>query len=205
MKLINVKVKLIHKFGTNIMRIRLYTNEYAYSKSIMGRASSSFTDLVSLEVNKQGIFLPDFDVLSGDIIINDVTNEKFIVCGIHNEFFKEELLSKACAMLKCDSEITIKSYVIGADERGNIINNFETLYENIPCYILPLKDQLKAYESGVFPETTFRVYTTTLDLKQTDKLFVKINDKMEEFKILSKDYLSHDHIVILDVVRDIRE
>lgn len=201
----STKTKLIHQYGTSVVVQRLSTSEIFNTKAIIGRATSTITNMSMLEDQKEVIFDYLFDLKSGDFVINQSTNEKYVVGAIHNEMFKNDVISHVGAVLKCNNLATIKSLQQIADNRGNLKNQFVSIYNQIPCFVKNVGDELKQYDSGLHPDTEYRIYTTLLTVKETDKIYITVQGQLEEFKILTKDYISFSGMLIIDVCRDIRK
>lgn len=201
------KVKFIKKYGTEV-KVRKFVsgvfNEYS-TKALLGRGSRTNSMMRLLQTLKEGIFLPDDDIDSGYFVESLVNNETFIVGGTHAEIERNEVVSIVANLLLCNSLMTIKGQKKVADTRGNLKTEFVTICTDLPCHIQEVSNELRQYEPGLLPETEYMVYSTALDVAETDQLVLAVRGRSESFKVLSKDYVTFPNLVIIQVCRDIRK
>lgn len=198
------KSKIILKYGTDLIVSR-FGEEERKTKALLGRGSRNNTNMKRLESQKEGIFLPDFDVRGGDFVINPNHNEMYVVSGAHKEYDGNFTLSVVVNLLKCNGSITVKENKRVADSRGNLKTVFEDKYTDLPVFLQEVTNELRQYEPGIHPDTEYRLYTTSIEIAEVDQVLVTVLGRTENMKVISKDYTTFPHMVVLEVNRDIRK
>ena len=169
-------------------------------------ASRTKTNMKDVESKKEGIFTPEFDIDGGDIVFDDNTSESFVVSAVHSETDGNKTLSKVSTMMKCNSDLSVQGYIQTADDRGNLITEFADKYSDIPCFLEQISNELKQYDSGLHPETEFKIYTSAaLKVEEIDKAQIDLQGNVEDFKIVAIDYMTFPNMLVLQVCRDVRE
>ena len=203
----NYKSKIIKRHGTKVIVDRFEDGSFTTreTKALLGRASRNNNNMRTLNNQKEGIFLPTFDIRSGDFVSHGTRGEKFVVGGVHPEYDGDRILSHVCNLLLCSHQLTIKGNTRQADNRGNLKTVFGDKYVDIPCHVEEVTDELRQYESGLHPDTEYKVYTALLqDVDLTDQLMLSINSTEEKFKVVSTDYVTFPDMLVLEINRDIR-
>lgn len=201
----STKIRIIQKEGVNVQVERYATKNLINTKALLGRGAKTNANMKLLEGQKEGIFLPDLQIDSGDFVHNKTHSEIYVVSGTHQEYYRDTALSIVANLLKCNNTLTVKGNQTVADNRGNLKTVFTVTYDGVPCHLQIVTNALRQYEPGIHPDTEYRIYTTSLDVKETDKVSIKVRGKDEEFKVLAKDYITYPMMLVLDVSRDIRK
>lgn len=201
------KSTIIRKYGTSVCVDRLIESEIAMissTKALLGRASRNNNNMRTLNNQKEGIFLPDCDVQSGDFIRHVSRGDVFVVGGVHPEYEGDSILSKVCNLLVCHHTLTIRGTVRVADERGNLKTQFGDKYKDVPCYLEEVDDGLRQYEPGLHPDTEYRIYTAKLEIDDNDQLVINVLGKEEKFKVVARNYVTFPGLLVIEVKRDVR-
>lgn len=204
----NYKSTIIRKYGTSVEVQRYEEGMPTRSidtKALLGRATRSNTNMKTSESQKEGIFLPDFDIDAGDFVINKAHKEDYIVITTHQEYDGDRTLSMVTNMMKCNQKLTLKGNTKIADNRGNIKTVFGVKYENVPCYLEQVGSELRQYQPGLNPETEHLIYTTNLSMELTDQITVKYGKTELIFKVVGVDYISFPNLAAIEVAKDIRK
>ncbi|QNR70429.1 hypothetical protein IAQ67_28345 (plasmid) [Paenibacillus peoriae] len=203
------KIRLIAKQGSNVTVRRfigpLSPAEEEMTKAIVGRLSSSTTDTKNLENVRRGVFYPDFQIDSGDFVHNDTLSETYVVSGTFPEPYRDQIISHVATLMKCNHLLSIKSSVQVADSRGNLKMELKETYSHVPCYVEQVTNELRQFDPGILPDTDYRIYTTDLDVKETDQLLINVRNEGQQFKITARDYVTYPKMLVLQVTRDIRK
>jgi hypothetical protein len=198
--------KFVLKYGVPVT-VTKYTPDIVTSNTvaIVGRSMKSQANLILLENVKEGIFQMEFDVDSGYVVLDSKLNDTYVVSGMHKDATNQRYPTKVCALMQCNSTLSIKSQGLVADERGNLKNGFTDTFSNVPCYLDQIKAELRQYDAGILPETEYRGYLPALPIKETDQVTITVRGHDEQFKVLSKDYLTYPNMVVLQLRRDVRK
>ncbi|ALA07159.1 hypothetical protein SECTIM467_29 [Brevibacillus phage SecTim467] len=201
------KTKFIKKYGTKVIVRKFVSDSFREHSSfaILGRGSKTNSTMRLLQTLREGIFPADEDLDSGYFVENVTQNETYIVGGTLPEYGVNQTLSIVANLLVCNSFLTIKGQKKVADARGNLKTEFVTTCSDLPCHIQEATNELRQYDSGVLPETDYVIYSTSLDVMETDQVVLAVNGKSEAFKVLSKDYVTFPNMVVIQVSRDVRK
>lgn len=204
----NYKSTIVKKYGTDV-EVRRYQEDseaqIVATRVLLGRSTRTNTNLKASENQKEGIFLPDFDVDAGDFVVNPAHQEEYVVVTTHKEYDGNNTLSIVTNLMKCSHKMTLMGNTQIVDNRGNIKTTFGEKYADIPCYLEQVSSQLRQYEPGLSPDTEHVIYTTDLDMELTDQIVVSFGKREIHFKVVSLDYTSFPNLVVIEVARDIRE
>jgi len=202
------KIRLITKQGSNVTQRRfagpLSPAEEEKTKAIIGRLSSSTTDFKNLENLRRGVFYPDFEIDSGDFIHNDTLSETYVVSATFPEPYRDQIISHVATLMKCNHLLAIKSSMKVADNRGNLKTELKETYSHVPCYVEQVTNELRQFDPGILPDTEYRIYTTALEVKETDQVLINVRSEGQQFKITARDYVTYPKMLVLQVTRDIR-
>lgn len=202
------KSKIIKKYGTDV-KVKRFLDDMTFNeldtKVLLGRGSRTNTNLKMFENQKECIFLPDFDVKGGDFVHNSIHGEDYVVVATHQEYDGNKKLSTVTNVMKCSHVLNVKGHTRVADSRGNVKSSFGTKYDNVPCYVHHVTSQLRQYEPGLNPDTEHLIYTTDLNLSETDQLVVTVSGKDNVFRVVATDYLTFSGLVVIEVKGDIRK
>lgn len=201
------KARIIKSQGNDVTVTR-YVNGVPMefeTKALIGRMNRSVTNMKQLESFKEGIFLPDSGVDSGDFVYNHAQDENYVVSGTHFEPFRNTTISIVTNLLKCNHLLTVKSLKKVADSRGNLRNELVTVFQGIPCFVEKVTSELRQLDSGIHPDTEYRVYTTALTLKETDQIVLVINGHENTFKVTATDYDTFPKMLVLEICSDVRK
>lgn len=208
MKLKNYKSTIIRKYGTTV-EVQRYlgdqVSETRQTKALLGRSTSTNTNLKAFENQKEGIFLPDFDIDSGYYVINRAHNEEYLVISTHQEYDGDSKLSIVTNLMKCNHRLTVKGTTRVADNRGNLKSVFGDKFKDVPCYLEHISGQLRQYEPGLNPDTEHRIYTTALDMRLNDQVVVNMGQRELVFKVVDLDYMTFPNLLVIEVAKDIRK
>lgn len=201
------KIKFIKKYGTDVKVKRFSSGTFTEvpTKALLGRGSKSNSTMRLLETLKEGIFLPDDDIDSGYFVENLTQKEMYVVGGTHPEYGVNETLSIVANLLMCNSAMTVKGTKKVADTRGNMKTEFVEVCKDLPCHLQEVTNELRQFEAGIHPDTEYQVYTTAIDITETDQVIVSVGGRSEAFKVIAKDYVTFPNMVKLQVCRDIRK
>lgn len=206
--MITYKSSIIKKYGTPVEVKRFLGDVVMHSdttKALLGRGTRSNNNMKAFENQKEGIFLPDFNIDSGDFVYSHPHNEVYVVAGTHQEYHGSKSLSTVTNLLKCSHDMTLKGNRQYADDRGNIKNEFGEKYKNVPCYLEHISSQLRQYEPGLNPDTEHRIYTTDLTVELTDQIIMSFKNKKMTLKVVATDYMTFPNMVVIEVAKDIRK
>lgn len=174
------------------------------TKALIGRMNKTVTNMKQLESYKEGIFLPDSGVDSGDFVYNASQGENYVVSAVYPEPFKNTTISLVVNLLKCNHLLLVKNLDKVADARGNLKNELVTKYEGIPCFVEQVTNELKQMDSGILPETEYQIYTSALDIKETDQVSLHVRGAEDRFKVVALDYVTYPSMLVVQVCRDVR-
>jgi hypothetical protein len=170
---------------------------------LVGKLKSLTGSALSLEVYRKGIFLPDVNIKSGNIVKNNITNEYYIVVGISNEIIYNELCSVNSLMMKCNSIIDINDEVETADDNGNISKNIVTEVSNLSVYTHSDTLNLKQYDPGQYPQCKFNIYMPSLPVSLNNKIILKTVNPPINLKIVGIDSITYEGLLVVTVITNI--
>lgn len=200
------KIRIIKAQGNDVT-VTKYINGIPTekkTKALVGRLNKNITNMRQLENYKEGIFLPDSGLDSGDFVYNHTLDENYVISGTHNESYKNETLSIVANLLKCNHLLTLKSLKKVADTRGNLKNGLAPVLKGLPCYVEKVTSELRQFDAGIHPDTEYRIYTTALDIKETDQIVLTVYGKEKTFKVTAPDYDTFPKMLVLEVCSDVR-
>lgn len=205
--MLGYKSTIIRKYGEPVDIFRFDTDSLdlvSSTKALIGRSSKTVSNMFRLATQKEAIFLPDQDVQNGDYVYLMNTDEMFIVVGTHNEYGRNSVISIVSNILKCEYVMTVKGYITDADDRGNIKKIFGDKYSDIPCFYEHISGDLKQYDPGLNPEAEYRIYTTAIEIEETDRIeiYLRNTNIAKKFKVVSIDPVSLPGLLIIDVEYD---
>lgn len=204
----NYKSTIIKKYGTKV-EVQRYLGDMVANtretKILLGRATRTNTNLETSENQKEGIFLPDFDIDGGDFVINKQHNEDYIVVTTHQEYDGDKTLSIVANLMKCSHKMTLNGNTRVADDRGNLKSTFGAKYTDVPCYLNHVSSQLRQFMPGLSPDTEHLIYTTDLNIELIDQIVIKMGQRESVFKVVALDYTSFPNLVVIEVAKDIRK
>jgi hypothetical protein len=200
------KARIIKRQGNNVQVTRYVADLPVVTSTIalIGRMNKTVSNMKQLESYKEGIFLPDSGVDSGDFVYNTAQNENYVVSAVYHEPFRNTTISLVTTMLKCNHSLIVRNMEKVADSRGNLKNDLVTKYEGIPCFAEQVTNELRQLDSGIFPETDYMIYTSALSIKETDQVSLKVRGAEDKFKVIALDYVTYPMMLVMQVCRDIR-
>lgn len=203
------KIRLINKQGSDVTVKRfggpLSPAMEQGTKAVIGRNTTSASDMKGLENMRRGLFYPDFLIDSGDFVYNPTLSESYVVSGTFSEPYRNQTISTIATLMKCNHLLNIKSSVQVADTRGNLKAELRETYKRVPCYVEQVANELRQFDPGILPETEYRVYTAALDVKETDQMVLVVMGTEQHFKITARDFVTFPKMLVLQVTRDIRK
>lgn len=124
------------------------------SKISIKRSTKSSRDLGSREAYWEGLILADAALLSGEII--QIFDDKYLVQSTNPDPASKET---AFFSAKCNAVVQHKRYVDDVDANGNLIQEWQTLNANVPCYGEIITYRLRQENPGLLDSTkyTFQV------------------------------------------------
>lgn len=127
------------------------------SKLSIKRSTKSSRDLGSREAYWEGLILADTGLLSGEII--QIRGDKYLVQSTNPDPASDET---ALFIAKCNAVIQHKRYVEDVDDNGNLIQEWQRLHEDVPCYGEIITYRLRQEDPGLLDSTkyTFQVPKT---------------------------------------------
>lgn len=204
----NYKSVIVKKYGTPV-EVHRYLGDLPIrileTKAVLGRATRSNTNLKTSENQKEGIFLPRFEIDGGDFVINKVHGEDYVVVTTHQEYDGKDTLSIVANMMKCSYRMTLKGNTRVTDARGNLKSAFGEKYKDVPCYLEQISNELRQFEPGLNPDTEHRIYTTDLDIELTDQVVITEGRRELVLRVVALDYFSFPGLVVIEVAKDIRK
>lgn len=204
----NYKSTIIRKYGTDVTVQRYLGDMVATSeptRALLGRATRTNTNLETSESQKEGIFLPGFDVDGGDFVINTKHNEDYVVVTTHQEYDGNLVLSIVTNLMKCNHKLTVNGNTQVADDRGNLKTVFGSRYKDVPCYLEHVSSKLRQYMPGLSPDTEHLIYTTDLNIELVDQIVIMVGQRKSTFKVVALDYTSFPNLVVIEVSKDVRK
>jgi len=201
------KARIIKTQGTDVQVTRYMSGVPVTfeTKALLGRMNKQVTNMKQLESFKEGIFLPDSGVDGGDFVYNLAQGENYVVSATHLEPYRNSTISIVATMLKCNHLMTVKSLQKVADTRGNLKTELVTTYTGIPCFLEQVTNELRQIDAGIHPDTEYRIYTSALDIKETDQVTIHIHAKEEAFKVIALDFVTFPKMLVMEVSRDVRK
>lgn len=124
------------------------------SKLSIKRSTKSSRDLGSREAYWEGLILADAALMSGEII--QILADKYLVQSTNPDAASGET---ALFIAKCNAVIQHKRYDEDVDDNGNLIQGWQTLHPDIPCYGEIITYRLRQEDPGLLDSTkyTFQV------------------------------------------------
>lgn len=201
------KARIIKSQGNDVTVTRYIGGVPSISetKALVGRMNKALTNMKQLESYKEGIFLPDSGIDGGDFVYNGSQGENYVISGTHPEPFKNTTISIVATMLKCNHLMDVKSLQRVADNRGNVKNEMVTTLSGVPCFLEQVTAELKQTDAGIHPDTEYMVYTSALELKETDQVSISIYGKVKLFKVTALDYVTYPKMLVLQICSDVRK
>lgn len=200
------KSSIIRKYGTNV-ELHKYTKdvltEVLKVKAVLGRNTRNNVNMFKLSHQREGIFLPETPVDTGDYVYNKNHSECYLIVGRHQEYDMDSTLSIVTGMMICEHSLTIKGIKKVADARGNIKNEPYEKYKNIPCYLEFVGSNLRQHEPGLNPETEYKLYVTDIELLENETVNLKGRMFDNNYKILTIDYVTFPGLAVLEIKRDV--
>lgn len=202
----NAKARIIKRQGNDVQVSRYVLGSLVTieTKALIGRMNKTVTNMKQLESYKEGIFLPDVDVDSGDFVYNVSQNENYVVSAVYPEPFKNKTISLVTNLLKCNHLLTVKTLKKVADTRGNTKTELVVSYNGVPCFVEEVTNELRQIDAGIHPDTEYRIYTSALDIKETDQASIQIRGVEERFKVIARNYVTFPKMLVMEVSRDVR-
>jgi hypothetical protein len=204
----SAKTKFLKRYGMKVGIMRFVDGAFTEpvpTTAMIGRGSKSNSTMRLLQTLREGIFPADDDIDSGYFVENLTQNEIYIVGGTVPEYGVNETQAIVANLLLCNSKLTLKGQKKVADARGNLKTEFVVSAADLPCHLMEVSNELRQADAGVLAETEYMVYSTSLEVTETDQLTLAVNTKSDNFKILSKEYVTFPNMVVLQVRRDIRK
>jgi hypothetical protein len=204
----STKTKFIKKYGSKVTVKNWAAGVFTEPKpthALLGRGNRTNSNMKLLQTLREGIFPAEADIDSGYFVENVTQRETYIVGGTLLEYGINETLSIVANLLICNGLMTLKGQKKVADTRGNMKTEFVVTCADLPCSFTEVSNDLRVADAGILPETEYMVYSTLVDVIETDQLILTVNGKNESFKILSKDYVTFPNMVVLQASRDIRK
>lgn len=124
------------------------------SKLSIKRSTKSSRDLGSREAYWEGLILADAALLSGEVL--QIGSSKYLVQSTNPDPASGET---ALFIAKCNAVIQHKRYVEDVDDNGNLIQDWQTLHADVPCYGEIITYRLRQEDPGLLDSTkyTFQV------------------------------------------------
>lgn len=124
------------------------------TKVSIKRSTKSSRDLGSRESYWEGLILADAALLSGEIL--ELSGNKYLVQSTNPDPSSGEA---ALFIAKCNAVIQHKRYVEDVDDNGNLIQEWQTLHADVPCYGEIITYRLRQEDPGLLDSTkyTFQV------------------------------------------------
>lgn len=200
------KSTIIKRYGTDL---ELYKHdddkllEAIPIRALLGRNTRNNVNMFKLSHQKEGIFLPDAPVVTGDYLFNKNHTEKYLIVGYHQEYDSNGTLSIVTGMMMCDHELSLEGVKKTADNRGNIKYVPYVKYENIACYLEYVGSDLRQSEPGLNPETEYRLYVADLNFLENEVVNLKGNKFDNKYTILTVDYVTHPGLAVLEIKRKV--
>ncbi|WP_024834160.1 hypothetical protein [Ruminiclostridium josui] len=124
------------------------------SKVSIKRSTKSSRDLGSREAYWEGLILADVGLQSGEIL--SIDSKKYLVQTVNPDPASRE---DAFFCAKCNAVIQHKRYVEDVDDNNNLIQDWQTLNPDVPCYGEIITYRLRQEDPGLLDSTkyTFQV------------------------------------------------
>lgn len=120
------------------------------SKVSIKRSTRSSRDLGVREGYWEGIILADAALQSGEIL--DISGSKYLVQSTNPDPASSET---ALFIAKCNAVIQHKRYVEDVDDNGNLIQDWQTLHPDTPCYGEIITYRLRQEDPGLLDSTKY--------------------------------------------------
>lgn len=200
------KARIIKKQGNDVQVTRYVSGSPVMKETValIGRMNKTLANMKQLESYKEGIFLPDMDIDSGDFVYNTSQSENYVVSAVYPEPFRNQTISLVTTLLKCNHLLNVKNMQKVADTRGNLKSELVTVYKAIPCFVEEVTNELRQTDAGIHPDTEYQVYTTALDIKETDQVSLRVRGAEDKFKVIALNYVTFPQMLVIQVSRDVR-
>jgi hypothetical protein len=169
------------------------------TKVSIKRSTKSSHDLGSREAYWEGLILSDVALLSGEIL--QIDGSKYLVQSTNPDPASGET---ALFIAKCNAVIQHKRYVEDVDDNGNLIQEWQTLHSDVPCYGEIITYRLRQEDPGLLDSTkyTFQV-PKALGVVLLDR-FVYGNGPDNKYQVSSIDEIGMSGVSRIQLESDTR-
>lgn len=203
--MVNEKERIIKKLGINA-EVRYPDGSTKEVKCLIGRASTIFNSMLSLEAHRKGDFLIADNVGGGCIVTNSLTGETYLVVATYTATFKDIILSRLAHMLLCNAKITVKRDERIADDNGNVKTLPVDVVSDLDIYVKVVDQQMRQYEPGLHVDAEYIIFSPAINVEPLDKILLTGYDsKPIPLKIVSYDNLTYPGISCIQVKAETRK
>lgn len=188
-----VPVELTDMGGNNVQTIAL-----------LGRANKQFNSTVSLESHRRAQFLPDIEVDSGDIVLNTVTNERYIIVAAYNELIQAAVAAVIGHAILCNTKLTVSRMVEVVNARGDIVKTDTVQYEDIDVFTQAMTSEMRQQNPGLYVDAEFIIYAPAIDINSLDKISLLAGTRSTTLKVVDRDYISYPGLVLIQACTETR-
>lgn len=172
--------------------------------ALLGKATRQFFSEISLESHRQAQFLPELPIKNGLTVVNNITNEKYLIVASYNEIIDSMKCSTVVRMILCNTVMSVFTMTEDADERGNIKKVPMIKYSDVNVYAEALGGDLKEKSPGIQYESKFKVYSPNIKIDYTDSIALMLDGENVLFKLTGKDTLTFKGVAMIDIVSETR-
>lgn len=198
------KQKLIMKEGIPV-KVHPLAGAIQSTRCLYGKATKQFNNTMSLEYQRRAHFLPTVALNNGYLVEETITGEYFIVVAAYNEFLNKKFGDIIVHMFKCNASITVGRDVQTADNKGNIKNVPQTIYDDLKVYVETVKMDLLETKPGLFPNTDAVIYAPGVEITTLDRVTMNLDGRQVPVKVLNPDYASYPGLVCIEVSSETRK
>lgn len=203
--MVNEKARIIKKLGISTT-VKYPDGTTADVKCLVGRASTIFNSMLSLEAHRKGDFLIEDNVVGGCLITNTLSGETYLSVATYPATFQNMLLSRLSHMLVCNAKVSVQRYARQADDNGNVTTIPVDIVSGLDVYIQVVDQQMRQYDPGIHIDSEYVIYCPSVDLQSLDKVtLVGYDGKSITLKAVTVDNLTYPGISYIQVMTETRK
>ena len=199
------KHRIIKKEGSVVDIIRHDGSIIKDVCALIGRATKSFDNSITLESNRRGHFIStEYPLDNGFVCYDRKLDAYYLMVAVYHEILEGNLATYASHMLKTNSTITVYGYTEDADEDGNITKQKTLKYVDVKVFTRSRDLDLKRTEPGIREHNEYNIFAPNIQVNSLDHVVLSAGNLEYDFKVISADYISFSGLVILTLESETR-